>query len=42
MTIKAGDSVTFAYRFLFHEGDVKKAGIADQYERYAASTDAVK
>jgi len=42
MIIKAGDSVTFAYRFLFHEGDTKKAGIADQYERYAASPDPVK
>ncbi|UCH63643.1 MAG: PmoA family protein [Fidelibacterota bacterium] len=38
LLIKAGDSVTFAYRFLFHEGDTGKAGIADQYERYAAST----
>jgi len=35
MTIKAGKSVTFRYRFLFHSGDVKQAGIAERYEEFA-------
>ncbi len=36
MTIKAGDSVTFRYRFLFHEGDNLQANISDQYASFAA------
>jgi len=35
MTIKAGKSVTFRYRFLFHSGDVKEAKIAERYEEFA-------
>ena len=34
MTIKAGKSVTFRYRFLFHSGDVKEAKIAKRYEEF--------
>ena len=37
LKIKAGGSVTFRYRFLFHEGDVKQAKIAERYEAFAAS-----
>lgn len=35
MTIKAGKSVTFRYRFLFHSGDVKEAKIAERYKEFA-------
>ena len=35
MIIKAGKSVTFRYRFLFHSGDVKEAKIAERYEEFA-------
>ena len=35
MTIEAGDSVTFRYRFLFHEGDPKQADIVAQYDQFA-------
>ena len=35
MTIPAGESITFRYRFLFHEGDPKQAKIAEQYGQYA-------
>ncbi len=35
MLIKAGESVTFRYRFVFHEGDPKQARIAEQYGHYA-------
>ncbi len=35
MKISAGDSVTFRYRFLFHNGDVNEADIAQQYETFA-------
>ena len=37
MTIEAGKSVTFRYRFLFHSGDVKEAKIAERYEQFAKS-----
>jgi len=37
MKIKAGQSVTFRYYFLFHEGDVKEAKIAEQYAAFAQS-----
>lgn len=36
MTIPAGESITFRYRFLFHEGDPKQAKINEQYKQYAA------
>ncbi len=32
MKIKNGDSITFRYRFLFHEGDFNEAKIADRYQ----------
>ncbi len=36
MTVPAGESVTFAYRFIFHAGDTEVADIAGRYERWAA------
>lgn len=36
MTIKAGDSVTFLYRFFFHEGDSKQARIAERYREFSS------
>ena len=37
MTVKAGQSVTFRYRFIFHEGDPTQAKIAQLWQQYAAS-----
>jgi hypothetical protein len=37
MTIPAGQSVTFRYRLVFHEGDAEAAGIARMYEAYVAA-----
>ena len=37
MKIAKGESVTFRYRFIFHEGDCKQAKIAELYEQYAAA-----
>jgi len=37
MTIPAGGSVTFRWRFYFHAGDEKAAKVADQYRAFAAS-----
>lgn len=34
-TIKNGDSVTFRYRTIFHEGTTEEAGIAEHYEKFA-------
>jgi hypothetical protein len=34
MTVKAGDSVTFRYRFYIHSGDEKQAKVAEQFEEY--------
>ena len=34
--IPAGKSVTYRYRFVFHEGDEKQAGIAELYKQYTA------
>ena len=34
MTVKAGDSITFKYRFYIHAGDEKQASVAEQFERY--------
>ena len=36
LTIPAGGSVTFRWRFYFHEGDEKAAKVAEHYEAYAA------
>ncbi len=35
MTIPAGKSVTFRYRFYFHPGDEKEAEVAKHYQEYA-------
>ena len=34
--IAAGESATFRYRFIFHKGDVKEAGIDERYAEFAA------
>ena len=34
LTVAAGESITFRYRFIFHEGDAQQAKIAKQYERF--------
>jgi hypothetical protein len=36
LTIPAGQSVTFRWRFYFHTGDEKTAKIAERYKEYAA------
>jgi hypothetical protein len=36
MKIPAGESITLKYRFIFHEGDVHAAKIADAYARWIA------
>jgi len=33
-TVKAGESVTFRYRFFFHTGDEQQARVAEQYKEY--------
>ncbi|MCU0961474.1 MAG: PmoA family protein [Pirellulaceae bacterium] len=35
MTLPAGQSVTFRYRFVFHAGDPDQARVRDQYREYA-------
>jgi len=37
LTIPAGESLTFRYRFYFHKGDEKQAQIEKMYREYAAS-----
>jgi hypothetical protein len=37
LRVEAGDSLSFRYRFVFHEGDYEKAEIARRYEEYAAA-----
>lgn len=34
--VAAGQSVTFRYRFFFHEGDTEQAKVADRYREYTA------
>jgi hypothetical protein len=36
MTIAAGQSVTFRYRFYYHRGDEKQGHVAEHYQAYAA------
>jgi hypothetical protein len=36
LTVPAGESVTFKYRFYFHKGDDKKSRVADRYNEYAS------
>ena len=38
MTIPAGQSVTFRYRFLFHDGDPVQADIPARYRQYVETT----
>ena len=37
-TVPAGQSVTFRYRFYFHEGDEQQANVAEKYRQYVNST----
>jgi hypothetical protein len=37
ITIPAGESLTFRYRFYFHKGDAKQAQVAKHYRQYAAA-----
>lgn len=39
LTVPAGQSITFRYRFYMHEGNEKDAGVAEKYAHYA-TTDA--
>ena len=34
ITIPAGESLTFKYRFYFHKGDDKQAEVAERYCEY--------
>ena len=36
LTIEAGRSATFRWRFYFHQGDEKQAKVAERYREYAA------
>lgn len=36
LTVPAGESVTFRYRFYIHEGDEKDGNVAAMYEKYAS------
>lgn len=36
LKVKAGDSVTFRYRFYFHEGTTEEAGVAARFATFAA------
>jgi len=35
LTVPAGKSVTFRYRFYLHEGDERQGKVAEQYTQYA-------
>lgn len=37
LVIPAGKSVTFRYRFFWHEGDEKQGKVAEEYQKYIAS-----
>jgi hypothetical protein len=39
MKVPAGESVTFNYRFYFHQGDAQEAKVAEHYKNYAKSDD---
>jgi hypothetical protein len=36
LEVPAGQSVTFRYRIVFHEGDEKEARVAELYDQWAA------
>jgi hypothetical protein len=38
MTVPAGKSVTFRYRFYFHAGDEKEGRVAEEYAAYVKET----
>jgi Methane oxygenase PmoA len=38
LTIPAGESVTFRYRFYIHEGDEQQAKVAEMYKEYAEAS----
>jgi len=38
LTINAGDSITFRYRFYLHTGDEQQANVAQKYQEYVHST----
>jgi hypothetical protein len=38
LTIPAGVSITFKYRFYMHEGDELQAKVAERYQEYTAQT----
>jgi hypothetical protein len=40
MTIPPGQSVTFRYRFVFHEGSPTDAGVERHWKRYAEAAGA--
>lgn len=42
MTVPAGKSVTFRYRFYFHAGDEKEGRVAEEYAAYVKETGGVK
>jgi len=37
ITIPAGESLTFKYRFYFHKGDEKQSHVAEHYRKYAGT-----
>jgi hypothetical protein len=37
ITIPAGESLTFKYRFYFHKGDAEQGRVAGHYREYAAT-----
>jgi hypothetical protein len=37
LTVPAGKSVTFRYRFYLHEGDDQQAKVSDRYQDYVKS-----
>jgi len=37
LNVPAGQSVTFKYRFYIHEGDEKKANVAERYKEYVSA-----
>jgi len=41
LTVKAGDKITFKYRFLIHSGDEQQAKVKQAYEEYAKEIGAV-
>ena len=39
LTVAAGKSVTFRYRFYLHEGDELQAKVAEKYDQYTKASD---